>query len=97
MASKHNSYKQLERFVSGCLIFNVLLFIAFLFSAGFGVTWLTVILTIITIFISILCLYVLYASRELMKPRSLWMTVASVCLIVCVLASLLLGYPSPAP
>lgn len=95
MASKKNRYQQLERYITIMLAVDLALFIAFLFAAGAGIVWLKVILTIFTIFVAGLCLYMLWASKELFKQRSLWMTVAAVSIIVCLIASLLLNYPSP--
>lgn len=97
MASKKNHYKQLEQYLTIGLILDALLFIGFLISAGNGIIWLKVILFILTLFVSGLCLYMLYASQELLRPRSLWMTVAALAVIVCSLASLLLNFPSPKP
>ncbi len=95
MATKKSRYQQLEKYVTFMLIADLILFIAFLFVAGAGVIWAKVILTIFTIFVSGLCLYMLWASRELFKPRSLWMTVGAVSIVVCLIVSLLLNYPSP--
>ena len=95
MASKSSRYQQLEKYITFMLIANLVLFVAFLFAAGAGVIWLKVILTIFTLFVSGLCLYMLWASKELFKPRSLWMTVGAISIAVCLIASLLLNFPSP--
>lgn len=95
MANKRSRYQQLEKYVTFMLIADLLLFIAFLFSAGAGIIWLKIILTIFTLFVAGLCLYMLWASKELFKQRSLWMTVGAVSIVICLLASLLLNYPSP--
>ena len=95
MASKNSRYQQLEKYVTFMLIAGLVLFIAYLFAAGAGVIWLKVILTIFALFISGLCLYMLWASKELFKPRSLWMTVGAISIAVCLIASLLLNFPSP--
>lgn len=97
MASKHNQYKQLEQYLTVALIADLLLFIGFLISAGAGIIWLKVILAILALFLSGLCVYVLYASRELLRPRSMWMSVSAFAIIICLLASLLLNFPSPKP
>ncbi len=95
MATKNSRYQQLEKYVTFMLIADLALFIAFLFVAGAGIIWLKVILTIFTLFVAGLCLYMLWASKELFKPRSLWMTVAAVSIVVCLIASLLLNFPAP--
>ena len=40
-------------------------------------------------------LYQLYMTRELLRRRSIWMTLAAACVIICVLVSLILKFPSP--
>lgn len=97
MASKRNQYKLMEQYLTVALIADLLLFIGFLISAGSGIIWLKVILAILALFLSGLCLYVLYASRELLRPRSLWMSAGTFAIIICLLASLLLNFPSPKP
>ena len=97
MSSSRSHYKQLERYVTCGLILDLLLFIGFMIAAGMGILWLKIILAIFTFFVSGLCIYILYASKELLRPRSLWMTVAAVSISLCLLASLLLNYPSPKP
>ena len=52
MASKRNQYKQLEQYLTIALIVNLLLFIGFLVSAGNGIIWLKVILTLACLAIS---------------------------------------------
>lgn len=97
MASKRNTYKQFELYVTLGLILDVILFIGYMISAGNGIIWLKVILAILTFFVSGLCIYILFASQELLRPRSMWMTVGAVAISLCLLASLLLNYPSPKP
>ena len=94
---RNNRYKQMELKMSCVLLADFFLFIIFLFAAGFGVIWLKVITSIITILASLLCLGFLYLSQELLRRRSLWMTAAAAALLICTLFSLILGYPSPAP
>lgn len=77
------------------LIAALVLYIAYLFVAGAGIIWAKVILSIFTFFLSGACLYMLWASQEFFKPRSLWMVVGAVSIAVCLLVSLLLNYPSP--
>ncbi len=93
MARKVNRYKQLERYLSYALIADAVLFVLYLLVAGFGIIWLKVILAIIAILLSGLCLYCLYVTKELLRQRSLWMSVASVSVIVCTLFSLILSFP----
>lgn len=97
MSRRNNRYKQMELRMSFVLLAELILFIIFLFAAGFGVIWLKVITSIITILTSVLCLGFLFLSQELLRRRSLWMTVAAAAFLLCTVCSLIFGFPSPAP
>lgn len=97
MARNRNRYKQMERYMTYAMIADGVLFILYLLFAGFGITWLKVITAILAILLSGLCLYCLYMSKELLRQRSLWMTVGAAAVIICILASLVLNFPSPKP
>ena len=92
-----NRYKQMELKMSAVLLADFILFVIFLFAAGFGIIWLKVITAIIAILVSLLCLGFLFLSQELLRRRSLWMTAAAGAMLICILFSLILGYPCPAP
>lgn len=93
--SKH--FAKLERYITYALLLSFVLFIIFLIAAGNGIIWLKVIIAILTIPLCGLCLYALYLSKLLLHQRSLWMTVGAVSIILCILFSLILNFPSPAP
>ena len=95
MAGKPHRYKIMERFMTVALCADTLLFIFYLIAAGNGVTWLKVILTLLCLGISGLMLWFLYATKELMRQRSLWITTGAAAIIICLLFSLLLNFPSP--
>lgn len=95
MAQRSNRYKEMERYMTLALILDAVLFVLYLICAGCGVVWLKVILAILTIVLSGLCIGYLYLSKELLRQRSLWMTVCAGAVLVCVLASLILNFPSP--
>ncbi len=95
MDTKNNRYKQFEQFMTILLLIALCSFIVFLIAAGNGTIWLAVITAIITTFISGLCLFLLYTSQLLLKPKSLWMTVAALCFLFCLLFSLIMNFPSP--
>jgi hypothetical protein len=97
MNKRNNRYKQMEMKMSCVLLAELIFFIIFLFASGFGVIWLKVIMSIITIITSVLCLGFLFLSQELLRRRSLWMTAAAAAFLLCTIFSLILGYPSPAP
>ena len=95
MANKPNRYKLMERYMTYALCANAAIFIFYMIAAGNGIGWLKVILAILCLGISGLLLWVLYKSQELLKQRSLWITVGAAAIAVCVLFSLILKFPSP--
>ena len=97
MAKRVNRYKKMERTMTATLLADAFLFILFLIAAGTGTLWLKILTAIFTILISGLCLAYLYLSKELLKRRSLWMTAAAGAILLCVLLSLILNFPSPSP
>ena len=97
MPRKNNRYSQMSRQMTAILIANLLVFIVYLICAGAGVLWLKILTAIIAIIASGLCLAFLYLTKELLKPRSLWMSAAAAAILICLLFSLILNFPSPAP
>ena len=97
MDKSTNRYTKMERYLTLALIISFILFIIFLIASGFGIIWLKVLVAILAILIPGLCLYVLYLTKELLRQRSLWMSVASAAIIICILFSLILNFPSPKP
>ena len=47
--------------------------------------------------LSSLSLIILYHTKELLRNRSLWISIGAFSLLICTVLSLLLGYPSPNP
>lgn len=90
-------YRKFERTVILMLACAFILFITFLIASGFGITWLKICCSIVAILTCCLCLVMLFLTQELLNPRSLWMSVWSVAMVVCILFSLILRYPSPNP
>lgn len=97
MANNRIRYKQMERYMTYALIADAALFLFYLLFAGLGITWLKAVTAILAILLSAACLLYLYLSRELLRRRSLWMTVGAAAITVCIIASLLLSFPSPNP
>ena len=95
MENTKNRYKEMEKYMTVALVSAAVLFIIYLFSAGFGIIWLKVLTAIIAILDCSLCLAYLYLTKLLLAPRSLWMTAAAGSVIICLLFSLILGFPSP--
>lgn len=97
MSNRRNRYKEMERKMLFFLLGEAILFIFYLVAAGNGVVWLKVTLAIIGMLGAVLCLAFLYLTRELTRPRSLWMSVSAAALLLCILFSLILRFPSPNP
>ena len=94
--ARRNRYKEMEQFMTKILIGDAAVFVLYLLFAGLGVTFLKVVTAIIAILVSGLCLGFLYLNGEMKKRRSRWMVMASGAVLVCLLVSLVLNYPSPA-
>ena len=97
MPERKNRYAQMERFMTRVLLGDLAVFVLYLISAGFGIIWLKVITAIIAILVSGLSLAYLFLTQELLKKRSLWMSVSSGAILICLLVSLILNFPSPNP
>ena len=89
-------FKQMEMIMTIVLCVDAAIFLAYLISAGFGITGLKIVTTILCFLISGAVLYFLYTTRGLLRKRSIWMTLSAACIILCVLASLILRFPAPA-
>ena len=96
MSKKRARYKKMEALITLALCLDVVIFLAFLVFAGIGMTGLKAVTAVLCFAISGAVLYILYMTRELLRKRSIWMTLAALCTILCVLASLLLRFPAPA-
>ena len=95
MTNRRNRYKDFDRLMTIVLIGDGVLFLAFLFFSGFGVAWGKWLTALACLAISGLSFAYLYMSKEWLKRRSLWMTVASAAVVLCTLVSLICNYPSP--
>ena len=95
MSDKPNRYKEFELFMTIALSIDTVIFVLYLIFAGLGIIWLKVIFLLAALVISVYILWSLYMSKELTRPRSLWMTAGAAAIIICLLFSLVLNYPSP--
>ena len=95
MAKKFSRYRQMERLMTAIMAGMGIIFLIYLFCAGFGVLWLKVLTAIIALLGSALCLGFLYLTGEYLRQRSLWLTVGFGSIIVGILVSILCNYPSP--
>ena len=89
-------YKAMETVITAALGVDAVLFLLYLIFAGNGIVALKITMIVLCFLISGAVLYFLYITRELLRKRSIWMTLAAACIIVCILASLILNFPCPA-
>lgn len=88
-------YRQLQQYLTYGIIAAAVMFVLYLVFAGIGIIWLKVVTAVLAILLSFACLALLYLRKELLRPRSLWITAAAAAIIVCLLFSLVLNFPSP--
>ncbi len=95
--AKRNRYREMESLMTKIILGDVLVFVAYLLSAGMGASVIKVVTAIISVVGSLLCAGWLYLTGEFGRRRSLWMVTIFVCIVICVVVSLVLGYPRPMP
>lgn len=95
MASNRRRYKDVERVLSQILLGELVVFILYMIFAGLGVIALKVVTSILIVVASVLCLAFLYMCGELFKRRSRWIVYGFAALLILLLFSLILNYPSP--
>ena len=95
--AKRMRYKQVDQLLTRVIIADAAAFLLYLFFAALGLVALKIIIAIIAILVSGLCLAWLYTLGEFKKARSRWLVMGFASIILCILVSLILNYPSPAP
>ena len=95
--AKRNRYREMESLMTKVIVGDALVFVLYLIFAGLGLTVVKVATAIIAILGSLLGLGWLVIAGEFSRRRSLWMVTGFIAIVLCVLVSLLLGYPGPAP
>ena len=93
--AKRNRYRELEKKVTLMIAADAAVFVLYLLVAGAGVVALKVITSIVAIIGSLLALGFLFMSGELLKKRSLWMSVAFASVLLCTIVSLICNFPGP--
>lgn len=96
--SKRNEYKRYkknERIWIYGLLADVGIAALYLLMAGLGVVWLKWFLAIFAILLSAAGLGTLYMTGELRRQRSLYLTAGFGAVVIVILFSLILNYPSP--
>lgn len=97
MERRRNRYKEMERYMTYILLGDTALFLLYLLVAGLGVAWLKVFISIVVILVSGLCITYLYLTGELLRYRSRWLSIGFAAIVLCLIVSLVLNYPSPDP
>lgn len=93
--AKRNRYRELENLMTKIIAADAFVFVLYLFCAGHGWAVFKVICASIAIIGSLLCLGWLYITGEFTRRRSLWMVTGFAAIVLCMLLSLVLGYPCP--
>ena len=93
--AKRNSYREFESLMTKVILVDAAVFVGYLIFARLDIAALKVITAIIAISGSLLSLAWLFLTGELTRRRSLWMVTGFVCIVLCIVVSLLLGYPCP--
>lgn len=91
----YKRYKESERIWAYALIADAAVGVLYLLMAGLGVVWLKWVLAIAAILLSAAGLASLYLTGELRRRRSLYLTAGFGAVVVVMLFSLILNYPSP--
>ena len=95
MDQQKRQYKDLEMFLT-ILIFTMLaLFLFYLVMAGNGQSVLKILSAVLIFCVSGFGLWLLHGSKELLRQRSIWMTLSFLSGSICTLVSLLTAYPGP--
>ncbi len=93
MAKRNNRYRQFDYIMTRVVIGDVFAFLVYLLSAAVGVGFLKGLAAFVTIVGSAACLGYLYLSKELLKKRSLWMTMSFGAIALLTIVSLLCKVP----
>ena len=97
VAPKKRTFRQLEQKLAIGAGIDATLYVLFLVASGFGIGWLKVVMAIACGVLSVLAVGFLVLIGEHKRRRSYWLLTAFAAVFVCMLVSLLLGYPSRAP
>lgn len=93
--SDYKRYKENEKILSIGLIADAALFLLYLLVAGLGVVWFKWVLAVVAFLLSAAGLASLYLTGEIRRRRSLYLVAGFAAVVVCILFSLILNYPSP--
>lgn len=95
MPNNQNNYGQLEKFLTSLLLVDLGIFLLYLLFAGLGILVLKVITATAAILGAGFCLWILYKSKELRRPRALWLTCSFCSVFLLTVVSLICNFPAP--
>ena len=93
MANNRSRYREMEQLMTTLLISDTIIFILYLIVSGVGILWLKILTAFFAIAIAAGSLVLLCLSKELLKPRSMWMSAGFFSVLACMVASLILAFP----
>lgn len=93
MAKRKNRYRQFDMLMTKVVLGDVFIFLLYMLSAATGIGFLKVMTAIVAIVGSGLCLGYLFLTQELLKKRSLWMTLSFASILLLTFVSLICKVP----
>ena len=93
MAKRNNRYRKLDFIMTRVVLGDVFFFLIYLLAAACGIGWLKGFAAVVVIAGSVLCAGYLFLTRELLKKRSLWMSLSFASLTLLTILSLLCKVP----
>ena len=93
--AKRNRYRELESLMTKIILADAFLFVLYLIFAAKDLVALKVICASIAMVSALLSTVWLYLTGEVKRRRSLWMITGFMGIVLCLIVSLLLGYPGP--
>lgn len=93
--AKRNRYRELESLMTKIILADAFLFVLYLIFAAKDLVALKVICASIAMVSALLSTVWLYLTGEFKRRRSLWMITGFIGIVLCLIVSLLLGYPGP--
>ncbi len=93
--AKRNRYREMESLMTKVILADAFVFVLYMVFAARDMGALKIVTAIISLVVSGLSLGWLYITGEFQRRRSLWMITGFVGIIVCLLVSLILGFPGP--
>lgn len=93
MGTNRMSYKEMDKKMTLVILATAAIFLLYLICCIVPILWLKVITAIVAILSCGLSLAWLYLTKELLRQRSLWLTTGFGGMLICVLVSLITGFP----